>query len=87
MAKFSQKLMGAEVGSAAVYAEPHTMSGGKVSLKNSGYDGGNRMTTNDLRVSVGGIASRAYDEPKTAGVKTRGNGCATKGTMARGPMA
>lgn len=24
---------------------------------------------------------------KTAGVKTRGNGCATKGTQARGPMA
>lgn len=24
---------------------------------------------------------------KTTGVVTRGNGCATKGTMARGPMA
>lgn len=24
---------------------------------------------------------------KTSGVKTRGNGAATKGTMARGPMA
>lgn len=87
MAKFSQKLMGAEVGSAAVYAEPHTMSGGKVSLKNSGYDGGNRMTTDDLRMSVNAIANRAYDEPKTSGIKIRGTGAATKGTMARGPMA
>jgi hypothetical protein len=30
MAKFSKKVMGKEVGSAAVYAEPHTMSGKKV---------------------------------------------------------
>ena len=30
MAKFSQKLMGKEVGSASVYAKPHTMSGKEV---------------------------------------------------------
>jgi len=28
MAKFSQKMQGKEVGQAAVYAQPHTMSGG-----------------------------------------------------------
>ena len=28
-----------------------------------------------------------YAPVKTSGVKTRGNGAATKGTMARGPMA
>jgi hypothetical protein len=27
------------------------------------------------------------DEAKTTGIKIRGTGCATKGTMARGPMA
>ena len=27
------------------------------------------------------------DSAKTSGIKTRGNGAATKGTMARGPMA
>lgn len=27
------------------------------------------------------------DQPKTTGVKTRGNGAATKGVTARGPLA
>jgi hypothetical protein len=26
-------------------------------------------------------------KPKTSGIKIRGTGCATKGVMARGPMA
>ena len=72
---------------ASAYAEPHTMSGGKVSLKNAGYDGGNRLTTNDLRMSVGSISNRASDAPKTSGIKMRGAGAATKGVMSRGPMA
>ena len=72
---------------ASAYAKPHTMSGGKVSLKENGYEGGNRLTTDDLRMSVGGISNRGYKEAKTAGQVTRGNGCATKGTTARGPMA
>ena len=38
MANFSNKVMGKEVGSASVYAKPHTMSGGTdVSLGNNGY--------------------------------------------------
>lgn len=28
-----------------------------------------------------------YSDMKTEGITTRGNGCATKGTKARGPMA
>jgi len=47
----------------------------------------NQKTLNDLRVSVGNISSKGYPEPKSSGIKTRGNGAATKGTMARGPMA
>lgn len=35
------------------------------------------------RVSIGNITSK----PKTDGITTRGNGAATKGTKARGPMA
>jgi hypothetical protein len=88
MAKFSQKLMGKEVGAAEVYAQPHTMDGkAGVDLKNNGYQGGNRLTANDVNMSVGNISRDAYKEPKTTGIKTRGNGCATKGTIARGPMA
>ena len=36
---------------------------------------------------VGNTATGVVKGPKTSGIKTRGNGCATKGTMARGPMA
>jgi hypothetical protein len=39
-------------------------------------------------MSVGNITRDGYNpEPKTSGIKIRGTGCATKGTMARGPMA
>ena len=88
MAKFSKKVMGKEVGSAEVYAEPHTMDGKSgVDIKNSGYQGGNRLTANDVNMSVGNISRDPYKEPKTSGIVTRGNGCATKGITARGPMA
>ena len=72
---------------ASAYAKPHTMSGGKVSLKSAGYEGGDRMTTDDIRMSVGNIASRATNGVKTSGIKMRGTGAATKGVMSRGPMA
>lgn len=85
---FSKKLMGKEVGSASVYAKPHTMDGkAGVSLKNNGYQGGMPATPNHVRMSVGNLTRDSYPEPKTDGIKIRGTGCATKGTMARGPMA
>lgn len=87
MAKFSQKLMGKEVGSAAVYAKPHTMSGGKVSIKSAGYDGGDQAKLSDDSVSVGMYRNKDYDGVKTSGIKMRGAGAATKGVMSRGPMA
>jgi hypothetical protein len=88
MGKFSQKLMGKEVGDASVYAEPHTMDGkAGVDLRNEGYQGGNRMKANDVKMSVGNINRDDYPAPKTSGIKVRGTGAATKGLMARGPMA
>jgi len=88
MATFSKKIMGKEVGDAAVYAPPHNMSGeAGVDIKNSGYQGGNRLTANDVNMSVGNISRDPYKEPKTSGIKIRGTGAATKGVMARGPMA
>ena len=47
-------------------------------------DKGNPMDS--LKVSVGGI-SKSQPGEKTDGIKIRGTGAATKGTMARGPMA
>jgi hypothetical protein len=88
MAKFSMKQGGKEVGPAEVYAPPHTMDGkAGVDLSNNGYGAGKRIKPEDVALSVGEFRSKPYAEVKTTGIKTRGNGCATKGTMARGPMA
>ena len=41
----------------------------------------------DTNVSVANNHSNEYPGVKTSGIKIRGTGCATKGVMARGPMA
>jgi hypothetical protein len=41
----------------------------------------------DTNVSVANNHSNEYPGVKTSGIKIRGTGAATKGTMARGPMA
>jgi hypothetical protein len=42
----------------------------------------------ELDVSIGAMSKSAGDESvKTTGIKVRGTGAATKGLMARGPMA
>lgn len=88
MAKFSQKMMGKEVGHAAVYAKPHTMDGkAGVGIKNTGYQGGNRQTVEEVNMVVGNIRKNNFPEPKTTGIRIRGTPIATKGFMARGPMA
>lgn len=48
----------------------------------------NRSKLDTYDVSIGGISKSAGNEPtKSGGIKTRGNGAATKGVTARGPMA
>lgn len=47
----------------------------------------NNQYMKDLNVSVGNNRSNAYKPTKTTGIVTRGNGAATKGITARGPMA
>jgi hypothetical protein len=46
-----------------------------------------KKTLKDANVSVAGIHSNVYKPTKTSGIKIRGTGAATKGVMARGPMA
>lgn len=41
----------------------------------------------DANVSVANTRSQDYKPTKTSGIKIRGTGAATKGLMARGPMA
>jgi hypothetical protein len=67
------------------YAKPHTMSGKDVTgdLK---YTPGAKVL-DDWNISVAGISKGNYAAEKTDGIVTRGNGAATKGTKARGPMA
>jgi hypothetical protein len=87
MAKYSMKRDGKEVGPASVYAEPHTMTGKKITAagaESAVVDSGSQI--NALRPSIGGIF-KSQPGTKTDGIKIRGTGAATKGTMARGPMA
>jgi len=92
MAKFSNKVMGKEVGDAKVYAEPHTMDGKKMSNKETKVaKDPNTLSASQvsprtvaMRVSAGNPGA---DDVKTDGMKIRGTGAATKGVMARGPMA
>ena len=79
---------GKEIGPASVYAEPHTMDGKKMKLAASPGKAPNRSKLETADVSLGRFSKSAGDEPtKTDGIKVRGTGAATKGLMARGPMA
>jgi hypothetical protein len=90
MATFSKKMMGKEVGDASVYAAPHTMDGkpgtGAKKLSDPNTMSAKQVSprTVAMRVSAGDPAA---DDVKTTGIKIRGTGAATKGLMARGPMA
>jgi hypothetical protein len=93
MATFSKKMGGKEVGQASVYAQPHDMSGKKMTKApvefgtNPGFPP-NRSKLETVDMSVGAISKSAGDEKiKTDGIKMRGTGAATKGVMSRGPMA
>ena len=76
---------------ASSYAKPHTMSGKTVEAKLKKMADPNKMPVDKLgpdtavqRVSAG---DPGRDDVKTTGIKIRGTGAATKGAMARGPMA
>jgi len=87
MAKFSDKRMGKEVGSANVYAEPHNMSGAPVNVNNAIKNKTGAQTMADMNISVAGLSKGNYKPTKTDGITMRGHGAATKGIKSRGPMA
>ena len=73
---------------ASAYAAPHTMSGKTVAISGNPGKEPNRSKLDTYDVSIGAISKSAGNEPtKTSGIKIRGTGAATKGVMARGPMA
>ena len=73
---------------ASAYAKPHTMSGKPVVASTNPGTPPNRSKADTVNMSIGNISKNAGNETvKTSGIVTRGNGAATKGLMARGPMA
>jgi hypothetical protein len=72
---------------ASAYAKPHTMSGKAVKISDNPGGVPNKKYLKDANVSVANAHSNDYPGVKTSGIKIRGTGAATKGVMARGPMA
>ena len=79
---------------ASAYAKPHTMSGKTVSVNSAGKYQTDPNQMSAAESTPGGMPARrvsggnpAADNVKTTGIKIRGTGAATKGVMARGPMA
>lgn len=97
MAKYSKKVGGKEVGAAAVYAEPHTMTGETLSVADmkravsmDSYSNSKIRNASDVNskspsmtVSIGANTK----ENMNGEITMRGYGAATKGTKCRGPMA
>jgi hypothetical protein len=86
MAKFSKKMMGKEVGDAATYAAPHKMNGKELKMSTNPGKDSSISSLSTMKMSVGNY-NNGQNETKTSGIKVRGTGAATKGLMARGPMA
>ena len=70
---------------ASAYAKPHTMTGKGVTADLKVVSP--REELNELNPSAGMVSKGNYKPIKTDGIKIRGTGAATKGLMARGPMA
>jgi hypothetical protein len=86
MAKFSMKKQGKEVGPASTYAKPHSMEGSATNVNTYNKYTPGAKVLDESNPSVAGISKGNYKTEKTTGIKIRGTGAATKGTMARGPM-
>jgi len=84
---YTMKKGGKEVGPASVYAAPHTMDGKAMAAKGSDTFPPNMSNPAELDISLGGLSNKREDAPKASGIKIRGTGAATKGVMAKGPMA
>jgi len=76
---------------ASDYARPHTMAGKSIDGTEVMKDGeyGRTKSAKDASISDPLTNGVAYGtgKVKTEGLETRGNGAATKGRIARGPMA
>jgi hypothetical protein len=67
-------------------AESYAKRGTKEGLPAMSTETGGRYI-NEMDISVGNVSKGNYPAEKTVGVETRGNGAATKGRKAYGPLA
>jgi len=74
-------------GPAQEYAPPHTMSGKKVSISQNPGKASSMSSLDTMDLAVGMVGADKAKPVKDTGIKIRGTGAATKGVMARGPMA
>ena len=73
---------------ASEYAPPHTMTGKATRVEENPGSLPNSSEARNVNMSVGNISRDPNaGATKTSGIKIRGTGAATKGVMARGPMA
>lgn len=87
MAKYSMKKGGKEVGSAEVYAAPHTMEGKTTDANSYQKVETGAEVMKKLNMSVGGISKGNYAKENPYGVGVmRGYGAATKGRKISGKM-
>lgn len=97
MAKYSMKVKGKEIGPASKYAEPHTMTGKKISepglescVSMDSYSNSkirNASSVNSKSPSMTVSIGANTKENMNGEITMRGYGAATKGIKCRGPMA
>ena len=71
---------------ASEYAAPHKMSGAPLEQKDIGFSV-EMPTRKNWTPLNGGVSIGHNDMVESTGIETRGNGAATKGRIASGPMA
>jgi hypothetical protein len=87
MAKYSAKMMGKEVGSAEVYAEPHTMDGKQTNVQTYSVYKTGAEQMDKMNMSSGFVSKGNYAPINPYGVgEMRGYGAATKGRKISGKM-
>ena len=87
MAKYSAKMMGKEVGSAEVYAEPHTMDGKATNAQTYSVYKTGAEQMDKMNMSSGFVSKGNYAPINPYGVgEMRGYGAATKGRKISGKM-
>ena len=87
MAKYSKKVMGKEVGSAEVYAAPHTMDAKSTNVNTYSEPMSGAQVIDKMNISAGTVGRGNYKPINPYGVGVmRGYGAATKGRKISGKM-